>query len=133
MIFVLVFISTRSFLDLQYRRSVAIVRHPPQPRNGRCHPARTSFCAVADIPDSVSDDALDQRPEDSELLPSITVEDLRKRVRLAKERVLTQMKRKLIAMSDRRFLVLGFLALFWLARGVKALKVLATYKVPPAA
>ena len=37
-----------------------------------------------------------------------------------------------LLLAGPMFLVLGFLLLFWLARGVKALKFLATYKVPPA-
>ncbi len=68
--------------------------------------------AFAGIPDAVDDDLLDQRPEDNELLPSLTVEDFRKLVRLAKLKVLTQMKRKLVARSDQRLAKMGWL-IFW--------------------
>jgi hypothetical protein len=68
--------------------------------------------AFADIPDTVTDDALDKRSEDAELVPSLTVEDFRKLVRIAKAKVLTQMSRKLIAKSDQRMAKIGWL-IFW--------------------
>ncbi len=74
--------------------------------------------AFADIPDAVDDDLLDQRPEDSELLPSLTVEDFRQLVRLAKVKVLTQMKRKLVAKSDQRLAKIGWLIFFFSLSGV---------------
>ena len=74
--------------------------------------------AFADIPDVVTDDVLDQRPEDAELLPSLTVEDFRKLVRLAKSRVLTQMKRKLVAKSDQRMATIGWLIFLFSLSGV---------------
>lgn len=72
--------------------------------------------AFAAIPNTVTDDALDLRPEASELLPSLTIEDFRKLVRLAKAKVLTQMTRKLIAKADRRMATIGWL-IFLLSLG----------------
>ena len=74
--------------------------------------------AFDDIPNVVNDDALDLRAEDSELLPSLTVEEFRKLVRLAKTRVLTQMKRKLVAKSDQRMATIGWLIFLFSLSGV---------------
>ncbi len=74
--------------------------------------------AFADIPNTVNDDALDARPEDSELLPSLTVEDFRKLVRIAKAKVLTQMSRKMIAKSDQRMATIGWLIFLFSLAGV---------------
>ena len=74
--------------------------------------------AFADIPNTVTDDALDRRPEASELLPSLTVEDFRRLVRLAKAKVLTQLKRKLIAKSDQRMATIGWLIFLFSLAGV---------------
>ena len=76
----------------------------------------------ADIPNEITDDALDQRPDGKELLPSISIEDFRKLVRLAKAKVLPRMEKKIAKKADQKmakiswgifFLSLaGFLLLF---------------------
>ena len=78
--------------------------------------------AYADIPDEVSDEALDKRSEDAELMPSITVEHFRKLVQLAKRKVLARMEAKIAKKSEARlkkiatlislFSLAGFLLLF---------------------
>ncbi len=66
-----------------------------------------------DIPDDVDDKALDARPLLGQLKASLTVENFRKLVRLAKGKVLERMKAKMIAKNEKRmtkfsFIVMGF-------------------------
>jgi hypothetical protein len=78
--------------------------------------------AFADIPDEVSDAALDKRPDDANLEPSITVEHFRQLVRLAKRKVLARLEAKIeksaaarmrkIAIFVSLFSLTGFLLLF---------------------
>ena len=65
--------------------------------------------AYADIPDEVSDTALDQRSEDAELMPSITVEHFRKLVKLAKRKVLERMEKKIAKKAEARMKKIGML------------------------
>lgn len=51
--------------------------------------------AYADIPNEVSDAALDARPAAKNLLPSLTIDQFRKLVRLAKRKVLERMEVKI--------------------------------------
>ena len=55
-----------------------------------------------DVPNEVTDDALDQRPEDAELVPSISIEDFRKGVAIVKKIVLGKMAKKAQAKADKR-------------------------------
>ncbi|MBA3539629.1 MAG: hypothetical protein H0T79_08355 [Deltaproteobacteria bacterium] len=69
-----------------------------------------------DIPDDVDDAALEGRSEDSELTPSITVEDFRKLVRITKKIVLDKMEKKIAHKSAQKMqkfslIVVGFSAL----------------------
>jgi hypothetical protein len=56
----------------------------------------------ADIPDDVDPAALDKRPEDAELAPSITPEKFRKLVQIARKIVLKKMAGKIASKSDKR-------------------------------
>lgn len=55
-----------------------------------------------DIPNEVSDDALDARAEDAEMVPSISIEDFRKGVAIVKKIVLGKMAKKAQAKADKR-------------------------------
>ncbi|MCE9572130.1 MAG: hypothetical protein K8W52_03130 [Deltaproteobacteria bacterium] len=66
-----------------------------------------------DIPDDVDEKALDARSLMDQLKPSLTIENFRKLVRLAKGKVLERMKAKMIAKNDKKmekfsFIVMGF-------------------------
>lgn len=72
--------------------------------------------AFADIPDEVTDDALDHRSELAELMPSIGMAQFRTLVHLAKKKVLERMEKKIAAKADARMATIGKLvALFSLA------------------
>jgi hypothetical protein len=58
--------------------------------------------AFADIPDVINDDALDARPAGKNLLPSLTIEQFRTLVRLAKRKVLERMEVKIKKKADAR-------------------------------
>ncbi len=58
--------------------------------------------AFADIPNEVTDAALDARPAGKNLLPSLTIEQFRKLVRLAKRKVLERMEAKIQKKADAR-------------------------------
>ena len=58
--------------------------------------------AYADIPDEINDDALDLRPDLSELMPSLSIETFRKLVRLAKRKVLARMEIKIQRKADAK-------------------------------
>jgi hypothetical protein len=60
--------------------------------------------AFADVPDVINDDALDARPDDKELLPSMSVEQFRKLVRLAKKKVLTRLEGKIERKQAKKML-----------------------------
>src|SRR5215203_4962532 len=55
-----------------------------------------------DIPNEPDDAALEARPEDAELMPSISVEDFRKGVAIVKKIVLGKMAKKAQAKADKR-------------------------------
>jgi hypothetical protein len=58
--------------------------------------------AFDDIPDEPDEEALDNRPEDNELAPSMTVEEFRKLVGLAKKVVLQKMEKKIEKSSAKK-------------------------------
>lgn len=69
--------------------------------------------AFADIPDEVSDDALDRRAADHNLAPSITVEQFRTLVRLAKRKVLLRLEAKIErGAAAKMHTIATFIALF---------------------
>ena len=55
-----------------------------------------------DIPNEVTDDALDTRPEDAELVASISIEDFKKGVALVKKIVLGKLAKKAALKADKR-------------------------------
>jgi hypothetical protein len=72
--------------------------------------------AFADIPNEVTDDALDARGEDAELMPSLTMEQFRKLVKLAKRKTLERLENKIAKKADARMKKIGmFVMLFSLA------------------
>ena len=74
--------------------------------------------AFADIPNAVTDDALDLRSEDAELMPSITLEMFRKLVKLAKRKVLERMEAKIAKKADARMAKVTKLVMLFSLAGV---------------
>jgi hypothetical protein len=76
----------------------------------------------AGIPNKIDDDALDARPADKQLLPSLSAAMFRKLVQLAKRKVLAKMEAKMAAKTDQKMMqfiwivvgcsLAGFLLLF---------------------
>lgn len=58
--------------------------------------------AFADIPNQVTDDALDARPDASNLLPSLGLEQFRTLVKLAKRKTLDRLEAKIARKADAR-------------------------------
>jgi hypothetical protein len=65
--------------------------------------------AFADIPDVIDDDALDARPDATELTPSLSVEAFRALVRLAKSKVLPRLEAKIERKQAKRMLTFTYL------------------------
>ncbi len=74
--------------------------------------------AYADIPDEVTDGELDKRSELAELLPSLTLEQFRKLVRLAKRKVLARMEVKIQKKADARMQKISNLIFLFSLAGV---------------
>jgi large-conductance mechanosensitive channel len=74
--------------------------------------------AFADIPNEVSDAELDKRPENAEMLPSISVEKFRELVRIAKAVVLKRLEAKIAAGQAKKMAKFGKLVMYFSFAGL---------------
>ena len=72
----------------------------------------------ADIPDVVSDAELDKRPENAEMLPSLSVEKFRKLVRIAKSVVLKRLEAKIARGQAKKMAHFGKLVMYFSLAGL---------------
>ena len=74
--------------------------------------------AFAGIPDQVDDDALDARPDGSELLPSLDVDTFRKLVRLAKKKVMPRLEAKIEKKTAAKMAKFAKIVMFFSLAGI---------------